>query len=75
MQKYYFHNSKQISENKFEKTSTQILKVETKIPVDINILLNRVKIEKKIETKKKIFFFSFITLALTLFGIFIVIIK
>ena len=75
MQKYYFHNSKQTSENKVEKRSTQILKVETKGPVDINILLNRVKIEEKIETKKKIVFFSFATLALSLFGTFIVIIK
>ena len=75
MTKTYFHNSKPISENKVEKKSTQIQKIEIKSPVDINILLNRVKIEEKIETKKKIVFFSFVTLALSLFGTFIVIIK
>ena len=43
--------------------------------VDINILLNRVKLEEKNEIKKKIIFFSFILLALGLFGTFITIIK
>ena len=75
MQKYYFHNSKPISENKVEKKLTQIQKIETKSPVDINILLNRVKIEEKIETKKKIIFFSLVTFTLCLFGTFIIIIK
>ena len=68
MQKYYFHNNKPTSENKDEKKLTQILKVETKSPVDINILLNRVKIEEKIETKKKIIFYSLTILALGLFS-------
>ena len=43
--------------------------------VDINILLNRVKLEEKNEIKKKVIFFSFILLALGLFGTFITIIK
>ena len=75
MQRYYFHNNKPTSENKDEKKLTQILKVETKSPVDINILLNRVKIEEKIENKKKVIFFSLVTLTLCLFGTFIIMIK
>jgi hypothetical protein len=75
MQRYYFHNNKPTSENKVEKKSTQILKIETKSPVDINILLNRVKIEEKNETKKKVIFLSLVTLALCLFGTFIIMIK
>ena len=37
---------------------------------DINILLNRVKITKKNELKKRIFFLSFLILSITLVGIF-----
>ena len=73
MHKNYFHNSKPLNENKDEKKITQIPNTEG--TVDINILLNRVKIEEKNEVKRKFIFFSFITLALTLFGTFIAIIK
>ncbi len=65
MQKTYFHKSK----------LSQASKVEVKSTVDINILLNRVKIERKNEIKRKFIFFSFSTLAVCLFGFFIVIIK
>ena len=75
MLKNYFHNSKTNSENKDKKISIQTFKTNTKTVVDINILLNRVKLEEKNQTKKKIFFFSFATLALSLFGTFIIIIK
>ena len=75
MQKTYFHNSKFRNENKDEKTSASTSKKDSKRIVDINILLNRVKTEKKNETKKKIIFFSFTTLAISLFGTFIAIIK
>ena len=58
-----------------KKKLTQISKVNLKTVVDINIILNRVKVEKKNETKRKVIFFSVITLALTLFGTFIATIK
>jgi hypothetical protein len=73
MQKNYFYNNKPLDENKDKKKIIQIQ--NTKSVVDINILLNRVKIEEKNETKRKIIFFSFVTLALTLFGTFVVIVK
>ena len=75
MSKYYFHNYNKVSENKNKKEKYQILNVVKKSPVDINILLNRVKIEAKKETKRKIIFFSLTTLVLSLFGSFILIIK
>ena len=75
MLKNYFHNSKINNENKNKKILIQTFKTNTKTVVDINILLNRVKLEEKNQTKKKIFFFSFVTFALSLFGTFIIIIK
>ena len=75
MQKIFFHNNKLSNKDKNEKKITQNSEAGTKHIVDINILLNRVKIEKKNETKRKIIFFSFATLAISLFGTFIVIIK
>ena len=73
MHKNFFYNNKSLSENKNK--TTQISKVDTKSVVDINMLLNRVKIEEKKETKRKIIFFSFATLVLSLFGTFIAIIR
>ena len=43
--------------------------------VDINKLLNRVKIDKKNETKKKIIFYSFVILVLSLLGTLITLLK
>ena len=74
MQKNYFHNNKSFYEDE-KKEIIQIYKTKSKKIVDVNILLNRVKIEEKNETIKKIIFFSFITLAICLFGTFIAIIK
>ena len=75
MQKDYFHNNKSLNENKDKKKLYQKQNVEVKKIVDINILLNKVKLEEKIIKKRKAFFFSFVTLGLLLFGIFIVSIK
>ena len=75
MQKNYFHNNKQTKENKNYKELLPSFIENTKRVVDINILLNRVKIERKNEIKRKILFFSFTTSAITLFGAFITIIK
>ena len=68
MLKSYFHNSKSITENKSQKKSTQTQYINQKINVDINILLNRIRIEEKNETKKKIIFYSLAILALSLFS-------
>ena len=67
MRKFYLHNNKTINEDKDQKNSIQISKIDTKSVVDINILLNRVKIEEKNEIKKKYFFFGSITLGLCFF--------
>ena len=75
MQKIRFHNSKIVSENVDEKKTKQTQNLDPKIVVDINKLLNRVKMEERNVTKKKIIFFSMITLSLIFVGIFIAIIK
>jgi len=75
MKKNYFHNNKLLNENRDKKKFIHISEVDKKSTVDINILLNRVKIEKINETKRKIIFFSFVTLALGLFATFITMIK
>ena len=75
MHKTYFHNYKIPNENKDKKKLHQISKLDKEEAVDINILLNRVKINEKNETKRKIIFFSFTILALGIFGSFIAIIK
>ena len=53
MYKTYFHNNKYVNENKDSKITTSIEHNYHKQVVDINKLLNRVRIEKKIENKKK----------------------
>ena len=75
MTKTYFHNSKISNENKDKIKTAQVPKIYTKKIVDINILLNRVKLAEKIEKKQKITFVSLVTLGVTLFGAFIVILK
>ena len=50
MLKNYFHNSKINNENKNKKILIQTFKTNTKTVVDINILLNRVKLEEKNQT-------------------------
>jgi len=75
MQKIRFHNSKMTDENLNKKQIHQTPNLDPKIVVDINKLLNRVKIEKKSETKKKIIFLSLAVLGLSLVGTFISVIK
>tara|TARA_B100000768_G_C11264647_1_gene370460 strand:- start:1449 stop:1667 length:219 start_codon:yes stop_codon:yes gene_type:complete len=64
MYKNYFHNNKlnNISEIKKKLPATNHSK--SKITVDINKLLNRIKIEKKNDTKRQIVNFSLIVLGL-----------
>ena len=75
MQKYYFHNGKLTNENKSKKKLPQSRNIDIKSVVDINILLNKVKIEKKNQIKRKIIFFSLVTTILILFGTFITFLK
>ena len=75
MLKTYFHNSKHISENKSQKKTIPTQYIDQKRIVDINKLLNVVRIEKKNETKKKIIFYSSVILTLGLFATLITIIK
>ena len=75
MQKAYFHNNKHNSEKKVQKKNIPLQYIDQNRIVDINKLLNRVKIDQKNETKRKIIFYSLTTLALGLFSTLIIIIK
>ena len=75
MYKGYFHNRKHNSEKKVQKKTIPLQYIDEKRIVDINKLLNRVRMDEKNENKKKIIFYSLTTLALGLFLTFIMIIK
>ena len=75
MQKNYFHSRKHTSEKKVHKKTIPLQYIDQKRIVDINKLLNSVKTDQKNETKRKIIFYSLITLALGLFSTLIMIIK
>ena len=68
MPKVYFHNEKSIDQNINTKRLLGVQQIGERQAVDINKLLNRVKIEKKNEIKRKIIFYSFTLLALLLLG-------
>ena len=75
MQKLYFHNGKSIDQNINTKRLSETQHVSEKKIVDINKLLNRIKIDQKNETKQKIIFYSSIVLGLSLFGTLITFLK
>ena len=75
MYKAYFHNRKHNSEKKVQEKTIPLQYIDQKRIVDINKLLNRVKIDQKNETKRKIIFYSLTTSTLVLFSTFIMIIK
>ena len=75
MQKVYFHNGKSIDQNINTKRLSEVQHVVEKQVVDINKLLNRVKIDKKNETKKKIIFYCSTILGLSLLGTLIALLK
>ena len=75
MRKVYFHNNKSIDQNINTKRLSEVQQVSEKQVVDINKLLNRVKIDKKNETKRKIIFYSSTVLGLSLLGTFITFLK
>tara|TARA_B100000787_G_scaffold108378_1_gene80549 strand:+ start:666 stop:893 length:228 start_codon:yes stop_codon:yes gene_type:complete len=75
MQNTYFHNGKIKVENENKKKLSQTYNLETKKVVDINKLLNRVKIDERNNVKQQIIFFSLVTIALGFFATFIALIK
>jgi hypothetical protein len=75
MQKTYFHDRKHISEKKVHKKTIPVQYIDQKRIVDINKLLNRVKIDQKNETKRKIIFYSSTILGLSLLGTLITFLK
>ena len=75
MKKMYFHNRKSIDQNINTKRLSEVNHIGEKRVVDINKLLNRVKIDQKKEIKQKIFFYSFVILGLSLLGTLITLLK
>ena len=75
MRKVYFHNGKSIDQNINTKRLSEAQQVSEKQVVDINKLLNRVKIDQKNETKRKIIFYSLVILGLSLLGTLITVLK
>jgi len=75
MRKLYFHNGKSIDQNINTKRLSEAQHVSEKQVVDINKLLNRVKIDQKNETKRKIIFYTFVILGLSLLGTLITLLK
>ena len=75
MRKVYYHNGKSIDQNINTKRLSEAQHVSEKQVVDINKLLNRVKIDQKNETKRKIIFYSSTVLALSLLGTLITLLK
>ena len=71
----FYHNEKSIDQNINTKKLSTVQHISEKQVVDINKLLNRVKIDQKNETKRKIIFYSLTILALGLFSTLIMIIK
>ena len=71
----YFHNGKSIDLNINKKRLSEAQPIAKKQVVNINKLLNRVKIDQKEETKQKIIFYSFTILGLSLLGTLITFLK
>jgi hypothetical protein len=69
------NKSKSKSESKDRKKNIPVKYIDQKRIVDINKLLNRVKIDQKNETKRKIIFYSFVILGLSLLGTLITFLK
>ena len=67
MPKTYFHNYISISENKDKKTIISSKYDNPKKNVDINKLLNSVRIENRNETKKRIIFYCLTVLGIGFF--------
>ena len=75
MRKVYFHNEKSIDQNINTKRLSEVHQIGERQVVDINKLLNRVKIDQKNETKRNIIFYSLAILGLSLLGTLITFLK
>jgi|TARA_B110000902_G_scaffold75494_1_gene89513 hypothetical protein len=75
MQSKIFHNTKYLEENLIVKNTTQVTYLHPKINVDVNKLLNKVKINEQSEKKKKVLFFCLGIILLSLMGIFVTAIR
>ena len=75
MQKKIFYNYRPVSEDLDFYKTLQTPEQNSNKRVDINKLLNRVKIEKKNEYKHKVKFFCFGISLISFMGIFIIIIR
>ena len=75
MPKVYFHNRKSIDQNINTKRLSEVQQVSEKQVVDINKLLNRVKIDQKNETKRKFIFYTLTIFGLSLLGTLITVLK
>ena len=75
MFKVYFHDGKSIDQNINTKRLSEAQHVGKKQVVDINKLLNRVKIDQKNEKRQKIIFYSLTILGLSLLGTLITFLK
>ena len=71
----YFHNYKSIDQNTNTKKISKLQNISEKQVVDINKLLNRIKIDHKNEIKLKIIFYSLSILGLSLLGTLIALLK
>jgi hypothetical protein len=70
-----FDDIKSIKKNKVQKKTIPVQYIDQKRIVDINKLLNRVRMDKKNENKKQVIFYGLTILALGLFSTFITAIK
>ena len=70
-----FDNNKSKNESKRQKKNIPVQYIDQKRIVDINKLLNRVKIDQKNERKQKIIFYSLSILGLSLLGALITFLK
>ena len=68
MPKVFYHNKKLVDQKTITKKLSKVQSISEKQVVDINKLLNRVKIDQKNETKRKIIFYSLIILGFSLLG-------
>ena len=75
MQSKIFHNTKYLEENLTTNNMPSSTYLNRKKIVDVNKLLNRVKINRQNEKKKKIIFFSSGIIPLSLVGTFLAIVK
>ena len=75
MPKVNFHKEKSIDQNINSKRLSEAQHIGKRQVVDINKLLNRVKMDQKNETKRKIIFYSVSIFGLSLIGTLIAVVK